>query len=264
MTGEITGIFPYPADILDMPDFPRNCQDTYLRILRACWRPELTEFDWSDLQTYRELGKDFRLPRKTVYDHISRLKVAGLIEIEPVGFGIFRLRPAANSASLGEFWETLRHLAIDRPTTVKDSESIKEHKDQGQETTGRNLAKLRRLSKVGENPPSAAELADLLAFLGHKGVRQPALAQIGSLDPDYVHAYFDYAELAGESLANIINALKCENPVPEYCSVCGGLNGIHKFVRTADEPYLQCPIGQGFNLSEAEDEFGLIEKITSW
>lgn len=214
---------PYPNALLERHDIERPYQDTLIRILSLCWKTD--HYEMSKPMTLKILMEDFpsETTRRTLDRHVKELVRLEVLVLEPLAYAVFRLGLHPNYAAVGH---PRPRLVMDAPSVVLTS-SIKESTLIEEDTLK---------EEVGHECPTGAELAEMIEFLSSKGVSQPALTKIPGMDGvtlEYLHNWWAYADYKGWVQAEngrVINKIYSGNPVPEFCTICGGTDGEHKYL----------------------------------
>ena len=243
----MTNYVPIPTDVINSKKLNARQFHTYCLIMEHCWMPEKGNYDWLEPTSMSQLARDFGMPRSTLIEHLRVLTLEKLIEVFEISIVAFSIIP---SQSVGQ----PTGVSVNRPTTIKTlsikKESLSElkKKDVGQPTP------------VGE--PTVQE--EIVVFLRSKGVGDPMRSRIASSGKtlDYITRWFRYVELKEQPVGYAISAIRDDLPEPDYCVLCGGVDGVHKGVLTELDGFLfECPKAGDMSDEEIRVEYGSITRV---
>ncbi|NIN00494.1 MAG: hypothetical protein GTO24_21150 [candidate division Zixibacteria bacterium] len=217
---------PIPSEAIRSDQLNERVFHTFCRIVERCWNPETGKFDWIEPNSMSQIAKIFDKPRSTLIEHFKALERDGWIMIHRLSSMVLTIKPAV---SVGEPTElsASRPITINTPSLKESSLSMLKEKNVGQPTT------------VGQ-PTVNVEIVELLRS---KGVGEPTRTKIasGNYSFSYILNWLKYNELKGDPVGYAIAAIRDDLPCPEFCKLCGGVDGDHKSVMDTDNALLMCP-----------------------
>jgi hypothetical protein len=227
--------------------------NTLVLIWLDCWDGK--SFRWSQATTIPALAEAWDIHRGTAWRHIQRLEEFGWVEINYITPTIVRLRPSANALNLPAGRDGATH---GRATAPGGGESISNELLIIEEEKTPSVAEPRRRASATDNE----NFEKAVQVLRDAGAYYNVAIKVANIttDMNYIRSWLKYIELDKEhGIAFAVRRMIDGDPVPEFCELCGGVNGDHGWIMTELQGFIPCPL-EVYDLSESdiEKEYGQI------
>lgn len=223
--------FVGPRDGLHAPDLPDHLFRHLCQIWTLCWDVEKGKAEWLGPTTTTTVAERLGLHRGTMWRILGQLRDLGWLDVIHLTGHRFRLRP--------------RRVARDKVAasfTLFPLEDFREREDIEQvigATSDAPRDTVQNPTELSTATPAEA----LIILLKGVGVGEPARSRIvaSGIAMEKVRHHLERRRIAKEPLSYAVRRMLDGLPVPEYCRVCTGIDGQHRWVQDETGP-LECPV----------------------
>ena len=230
-------------------DLPDNLFRRLSQIWTLCWNTEKGKVEWLGPTTTLTLAEKMDLHRGTLWRTLDQLAHLGWIEIVHLRNRTFRIKPRSRQRDI-----VAPSFSLFSMSQELDQEGIDQVIVGATRSRGRDLVQNQPELSTGTSTAEALEI-----LLKGVGVGQPARSRIiaTGISIEKAGQHLARKRIAKEPLAYAIKRMLDGLPVPEYCRVCFGIDGQHRWVQDETGP-MECPVPRTKHWSAVEiaDAFG--------
>lgn len=231
---------------------------TLFLIWYDCWNG--VSFQWSEKTTIPILAKIYKLHRGTLWRHIKFLEDEGWIKMRYVDSSVIRIKPRLFEQNIGDRDFATVTDEASRNRVEEEALIINNVINRDSSTSNHFRDRRRRENATEENKDIEQYLISRNVF---PSVRK-RIIELSHISLDYIQAHFDYVDLRkDQGIGMAVSRIYANDPVPEYCKLCGGLEGNHRLVDTDNYMVTECPVSREGKIGtdEINEIYGNVRKL---